>query len=368
MNKFYPNLNTLRFIAASLVIIFHIELHKSFYGLPNLYQFGFFQIIGKLGVVLFFVLSGFLITSLLLNEKEHKGHISVKNFYIRRILRIWPLYYLVVLLAFYVFPHISILDHPDKTLFPSILNNTYPNIFLYLTIFANLAVVMFGEVLYGSQTWSIATEEQFYLFWPLLFVIFKKTNRLFLFVLLIIAGYWSAEYLFEFTHIPEKYIGAYSKSVISGFLHYFLINCMAIGASFAFLVHFNSKILKFVFNHYFFIASVIFTCISLICGIEYGFFHFDIYSLFFAIIITNLACNPRYSTVLENSVTNYLGTISYGVYMLHSIFLTATLNMAVYFQATWFIYPAIFISSFAISHLSYKYFELYFLRLKSKFM
>ncbi|WP_157844663.1 acyltransferase family protein [Chryseobacterium sp. Leaf201] len=163
MKKIYPNLNSLRFIAALLVIVFHIELHKYLFKLPNLYSYGFFQIIGKLGVVLFFVLSGFLITSLLLNEKVSTKNIHIKNFYIRRILRIWPLYYLIIIISFYVIPYIPILTHPDKTLFPDTLTNTYPTIFYYLTIFANLAVPMFNHVAYASQTWSIATEEQFYL-------------------------------------------------------------------------------------------------------------------------------------------------------------------------------------------------------------
>ena len=92
MRRYFPNLNSLRFVAASLVIIHHVESRKHFFKLDNLYQIDFFEIIGKLGVVLFFVLSGFLITSLLLQEYEEKNSISFKKFYMRRILRIWPLY------------------------------------------------------------------------------------------------------------------------------------------------------------------------------------------------------------------------------------------------------------------------------------
>ena len=76
-------------------------------GIPALLRYS----IGD-GVSIFFVLSGFLITYLLLTEKEKFKTISVKRFYIRRILRIWPLYYLVVILALYVFPHIKALDIP----------------------------------------------------------------------------------------------------------------------------------------------------------------------------------------------------------------------------------------------------------------
>ena len=87
---YFPNLNGLRFIAALLVIVHHIEQLKYIYGLPNNFSSSFVQIIGELGVILFFVLSGFLITYLLLEEEKRTTTIAVKNFYLRRVLRIWP--------------------------------------------------------------------------------------------------------------------------------------------------------------------------------------------------------------------------------------------------------------------------------------
>src|ERR1700741_1236659 len=94
---YFPNLNGLRFIAAFLVIIHHIEQIKSILHLPNyLGRIPCISKIGKFGVVLFFVLSGFLITYLLLTEENTFKKISVRQFYMRRILRIWPLYFLIV--------------------------------------------------------------------------------------------------------------------------------------------------------------------------------------------------------------------------------------------------------------------------------
>ena len=75
MNRIYfPSLNGLRFIAAFLVIIHHVETFKSFLGLTNYRSLSFIYIIGELGVVLFFVLSGFLITYLLLTEGKTNKH------------------------------------------------------------------------------------------------------------------------------------------------------------------------------------------------------------------------------------------------------------------------------------------------------
>lgn len=365
MKKIYPNLNSLRFIAASLVILHHIELYKHLFGLNNSWDVPFFKVIGKLGVVLFFVLSGFLITSLLLHEVELKGKISIKNFYIRRVLRIWPLYYLIIILGFFVYPHIPFFDIPDKEVFPDVLQNRFPNILFYLTIFANLAIPIFKDVPYTSQTWSIATEEQFYLIWPFLFVFFRK--RLLPVMIFIVLGYWLFKYFIDYTHYPLKFITPQAKSIISGFLYFFNINCMAIGGIFAVLVSKHFKLLNFIFNKLFFILISVTTIALLLSGIMFGFFHYDIYACLFAIMIVNLACNENLKAVLENRITNYLGSISYGIYMYHFIALTIAIRTAIYFNALWVIYPITFIITFIISHYSYKYFESYFMKLKSKF-
>ena len=105
---YFENLNSIRFIAASLVIVHHIEQFKSFFGIQNYFKDVRIEMIGKLGVVLFFVLSGFLISYLLFKEKEYTKTISIRKFYIRRILRIWPLYFLIIILSFFVFPFIEI--------------------------------------------------------------------------------------------------------------------------------------------------------------------------------------------------------------------------------------------------------------------
>ena len=158
---YFPNLNGLRFIAAFLVIIHHIEQIKSIFNVENYWEtVPFIGIIGKLGVILFFVLSGFLITYLLLLEQE-KGGIIIRKFYIRRILRIWPVYYL------YLF--ISLL----------FVYFIYNQVDLYSTLFyvffaANIPFVFGFSLQFVDHFWSIGVEEQFYLFWPWLVKKIKK--------------------------------------------------------------------------------------------------------------------------------------------------------------------------------------------------
>ena len=169
MNKIYfPNLNALRFTAALLVIIHHIEQFKRIYHLDSLYgESPFISSIGPQGVSLFFVLSGFLITYLLLSEEKKSLNINIPKFYIRRALRIWPLYFLVVILSLFVLPYITILNLPgyDATVTQTFLGY---KLLLYIFFFANIVFAIFGLVPYCAQSWSIGTEEQFYLVWPIL--------------------------------------------------------------------------------------------------------------------------------------------------------------------------------------------------------
>lgn len=174
---YFPNLNGLRFIAAFLVIIHHIEQIKSSLNLSNYWggvdKTPFIEIIGRLGVVLFFVLSGFLITYLLLAEETVFKEISIKQFYIRRILRIWPLNFLIMILALFVLPNIDIFLLPgfDKV---KIQSHLVLKLILFVFFLPNLLLAALGVVPYASHTWSIGNKEQFYLVWPVLLKCFKS--------------------------------------------------------------------------------------------------------------------------------------------------------------------------------------------------
>src|SRR4051812_33341468 len=95
----FPGLDGLRGLGALSVIPAHIEQLKTSFGFDAVF---WFPIHAKIGVVLFFTLSGFLITFLLLRERQLRGRISIARFYRRRMLRIWPLYFLIVLSSLFV--------------------------------------------------------------------------------------------------------------------------------------------------------------------------------------------------------------------------------------------------------------------------
>src|SRR6187402_557963 len=104
---FFPNLDGLRFICFFFVFMVHsfVTDDVSINNNPvHIFLKQYLFAGGQLGVNMFFVLSGFLITYLLLSEKEISGKINIKNFYIRRVLRIWPLYFFCVFFGFILFP------------------------------------------------------------------------------------------------------------------------------------------------------------------------------------------------------------------------------------------------------------------------
>jgi peptidoglycan/LPS O-acetylase OafA/YrhL len=143
---FFGSLDGLRAIAALMVVWHHC--HQGLY----IGQAG--ERLGEVGVELFFVLSGFLIVTLLIRERHRTGTIRLGAFYVRRALRIMPLYYAVVLgTAAVVF---GILPHGPST---DALKASMPFLLTYTTNWVPVPSFLL-------LTWTLATEEQFYLVWP----------------------------------------------------------------------------------------------------------------------------------------------------------------------------------------------------------
>jgi peptidoglycan/LPS O-acetylase OafA/YrhL len=160
-----PELDGLRFCSFLAVFISHAYLVS-----PNLFaeggawvrEFGRWALAaghcGYAAVAVFFVLSSYLITELLLREHERHGRIDVLAFYARRALRIWPLYYFFLVLTLIVEPKLGI---------PGVPTGDAP---WYLGFLANWQIVLNGQIPRSAAQilWTVSIEEQFYLFWPLL--------------------------------------------------------------------------------------------------------------------------------------------------------------------------------------------------------
>ena len=367
---YFPGLNGLRFISALAVVITHIELMKGKLGYENLWLDPLFHQLGGLGVSFFFVLSGFLITFLLVKEKNQNGYFSIKNFYIRRVFRIWPLYYLIFFLGFFIIPNFSFFEIPFFT--HSFSNNYWLNFICYFLLLPNLAFSIFSPVPLIGQSWSIGVEEQFYIFWPILLRRFKKINIkslvfffssivLFKLVILIICFFLESNFL-----ISLKKFVAMTK-----------FENMIIGAMGAILItEKNNFFLNLIYHPLVLSLSLIgiFALIYVPSDLAHDGMHI-INSLFFLVIILNVATNENSFLKLENKFLNFLGSISYGIYMYHFIIIFIVIKMMAYFRIfvsfnflqNIILYSAIIILTISISFISYHLFEKRFLKLKLKY-
>jgi peptidoglycan/LPS O-acetylase OafA/YrhL len=360
-NIYLPNLNGLRFVAAMFVFISHVEVAKNTFNIPNSTTALFFDTIGRLGVILFFVLSGLLITYLLLQEEQQEQTISIKKFYARRILRIWPLYFLIVAFALFVAPRLDFFKL-DNCVSDLNSNNILPISLLFLFFLPNGVVSYFGVVPYAAQTWSIGVEEQFYLAWPLLLK--KIKNRAVLFPAVFI--------LYNVIKIALSALQHQSPvfKILLQFWYYFNIDCMALGAMAAYIVFYKKlKMQRVLFHPATQVTSLALLGVLIGFGYQFPYMHFEIYGILFTIVVINLAFNPKTLLKLENPVFNYFGKISYGIYMYHFIALTITIRILQYMGcvSNFSVYALGFIITIGLSALSYHFFESRFLKVKRRF-
>ncbi len=330
-------------------------------------------LLGSLGVTLFFVLSGFLITYLLINEKESTGTVQIKKFYVRRVLRIWPLYFLIIILGLFIFPFIPFFNFPVWS--ANIFMGYGAKIILFLLILPNVCLIIYPAMPFMKQTWSIGVEEQFYLIWP---VIIKYTKN-YLKPLLFIAIFFFFITGFLFWVTNKYFMNGNSFLPMLNFLkQYFLsfrVGCMAIGGIAAYIVYFKKesvlKIICLPLFQYFLYAILIFFLYN---GISVKYFQNEFYSCMFAVIIINLAYNKKTVLSLSHKLFEFLGKISYGIYMYHPICIFVIYKIAKYFFGNMnsilsniFLYLFTITFTITISFLSFKYMESYFLKFKHRF-
>lgn len=351
--KKIPNLTALRFFLALLVVLYHIPQFCENRGFPFFDSLPFLNK-GQEAVYLFFSLSGFLIIRQLYIEKTTEKTILLSSFFLRRILRIWPLYYLILLFGFLYYRIIL-------RYFGFPFDNNYnltEGILLSATFFPNIfATYKPGGIL--EILWSIGIEEQFYLFIaPLFFLLPSKKTLAFL---VLFTGTYFAVFFSEYIPLLSHYKMFFFYFSFSGICSILLLNSQ-----------FMETLQKFR------------TLIFLIFLIYLSTYLFSnnlsnpMYHLFsmvlFGFTIGSLSIRPI--QVLESNTLNYFGSISYGIYVYHAItmqivgVLYLKLNIHLKLPATISILLFIFLVltiTILISHLSYKYYESYFLKLKQKF-
>jgi peptidoglycan/LPS O-acetylase OafA/YrhL len=295
---------------------------------------------GGFGVDLFFVLSSFLISELLLREKDDSGTLDVKAFWMRRILRIWPLYFTMLGIAFLV-------RHP--------FNISVGVLASYALFVGNFSGVLdhAPSMLIGSL-WSVSIEEQFYLTWPL--IVRRVSRRQ---IVRIAIGLWL------FSLMSRALVDILNHGPVSLFVEettFCRLDAIAVGLALSALRIRCSYRLRPV------VAAV---SLAMILAVGYWLFYFfSVTAQVFAFSIVSLACGglvisgigePR----LRARWAAYFGRISYGLYVFHgpSIILGRMIGRIV----PWASVPTAILLTFVLAALSYRYLERPFLKLKERF-
>jgi peptidoglycan/LPS O-acetylase OafA/YrhL len=365
---FFPNLDGLRFFCFLSVFLYHsfATEYASIRGTTLYYWVkDFVASNGNLGVNFFFVLSGFLITYLLLVEKQNFGNIKVGSFYIRRILRIWPLFYFCVFFGFVLFPQL-------KTMLGQTPNETaqFP---YYLSFLNNFDFIKNGlpDASILGVLWSVAIEEQFYLFWPLLIYLFPVQYYSRLFVAIVIGSF-----AFRYVHADDGLIlEIHSLACISD---------MTIGAIAALSVYRSKDFLAWVIAAPKWIWGIlyflVFACYFFRQEIfAHGSFLLAFDRLFIAILFAMVILEQNFAQHSLFKLSQYkllskLGTYTYGLYCLHMIGILivakglATLgwNKNVY-QLVLLEGGLSLLITILLALTSYYFFESKFLKLKDRF-
>lgn len=270
------------------------------------------------------------------------------------MLRIWPLYFGYIILVCLCFIFIF---------HKSLKNIDY--LFLYIIFLPNIA---FNLQLYPpdmAHLWTIGIEEQFYVFWPQVvskIKNLKKFSIIFIVIILIIK---------TLTKILSVY---YENKFLFSLVVCMRFDCMAIGALFA--VHFYEGKFKYINKLIFKLTPILFWFVFLFTFL-YSLSVFSIYvdevvSVLTGMFIITQITNKKPFTILENNVSNFLGKISFGIYVYHPLVMSM-LNFIIIKKLKLTFHNSLeliiieILCTVLIAYISYRYYESFFLKLKNKF-
>ena len=355
--QYYPALDGLRGVAILMVVLLH--------------NFGFMSyfFFGWLGVDLFFVLSGFLITDVLL--KTFGSIHFLRNFYVRRMLRIFPIYYLGLFFCLFLLPLID----------PSAFDLRYyqQNVFWIIFFFQNWLYVF--KPPHGSSMlfhfWSLAVEEQFYILWPGIILLVKNFKSLLWIIVCLLIAVMVGRYLLWIFHIQDlAYDSLYTFTRIDG---------ICVGCMLALMLRVSPNFLR-NYTHMIVLSLAVLNFIMYFLNenatrrLPYlAFIGYTTFAIIFGFVVYEaiVAKSKFIQIVFNNSILKFFGRISYGLYVLHwpiylicFPFLTDAVNGVSLLDKVAKIIAGLLATGIAVlvSLLSYNYFEIIFLRLKNYFV
>jgi peptidoglycan/LPS O-acetylase OafA/YrhL len=320
-----PGLDGLRAAAALAVFVDHAEQTQEWVGLDHL-DGNQMTSLGRQGVEVFFVLSGYLITLLLLREKARFGAVSLPRFYARRALRIWPLYYLVVFLLWVVLPWAVRFAPPHIEALSEIHTRTLgtpgdPRLSLYLLFLANFSFWLYPHVLCGAHLWSLGVEEQFYLVWPVIFRFVRWPLAVFgALVSLKVGLHMAVEYHHGLVSWFLSSNGTFLALEFSKMCHY---EAMALGAAAAYVAFHHRGRVRRLAGRLWAPPLALLTLVGCVwlAGWNQEFHGIDpiteIPPLGYALVVLIVSHRATPWPVLDHRAVTWLGQRSYGFYLIH---------------------------------------------------
>lgn len=366
-HAYFEHLDVIRFLAAFIIVIAHAyEAWCGWYGQIGILSAGTYKELsyfGKfidtfirnfgIGVDIFFLLSGFLITYILLEEKKRYNKISIGKFMIRRALRIWPLYFLLIAAAPF-FVHITNSPQP----------NYLANVF-FLGNFDTIHSQTWGYPF--AHFWSICIEEHFYLVWPFIIAFIPKKRLIQTFIIVILISI-SFRLIFAMTH-SFSWFTLYANTLSR-------IDVLVIGAIGAYFYSekpFTLKLSRFV--RYTLLISILISLfiepVVLWDTLFMASFKKYFYISIIAVLLLDFNFNPYFKHVFKpGSIFHYFGKVSYGIYMYGNVILLIIIKKMLIkwgISNIYIFFSLIFFLSILIPVVSYELYEKHFLKLARKF-
>jgi peptidoglycan/LPS O-acetylase OafA/YrhL len=334
-----------------LSVLWH---HSDLPGSPQISTRGF------LGVDMFFVLSGFLIVTLLLREQSTMGWISLRKFYARRALRIFPVYYgmlLFLALAYWLFPYYAVKGANFFSVLP-----------FYLTYTSNWSLVQASGL---GITWSLATEEQFYLFWPAI----EKLNCK-RFVYTVLGLIFLINQLKNFGVLNGFFSSLYGSSWIKLEILHTTFTPICLGIGLAHLLHrsqsFNLALRTLGHRHAPIVLILVVVAVINFSPSDISGWPRLLIQVLMTIWLASLVVREKHTLqplMIAKPVAR-IGRISYGMYMYHNWIFVIVASTSRFLQEHWgFAMPLpLFVTgtfvTFLIAELSYRFYETPFLKWK----
>ena len=343
--RMFPSLDGLRCLCIIPVVFHHTAPSKASQLLAR----------GFLGVDMFFIISGFLIVTLLLRERDQRGEFLLRKFYIRRALRIMPLYYGIVILLTLAFATIA-------------SNGSQANAFFgelpyYATFTSNWiqAATMF------ALAWSLAAEEQFYLLWPPVEKIAARPIPIILALIFV-------SQLIQFHELDSVFYAIFGRTPLESTMFYqSTFSPMLFGVLLAHLLHERrsyeliAPLFSFRFASLGFLSLLLLSIIFMpedLKGLPR-----PLLQLLMTLLLASCVICPNHilGRLLDQKQVKRIGAISYGIYLLHMFAMyIAEVALSRLDLTQYLLFPVTLALAIAMAEISYRYYEQPFLRLKSR--